>query len=233
MASGAASGRDDAGLPPERPHPLAVHVGALITVAFVVLDQATKELAERFLVPGTFVPWLGSGVGWELVYNPGGAFGVPAPSWIFLVVSVLVLVLVARALPRTASLLAASAYGLLLSGAIGNVLDRLFRPGGPDRGFGDGWVVDFVAWGGFPRFNVADSAITVGFVLLVVALLVEERRAARAVEASGAVGSDHDGEDASGGSRAAPDDAAAPDAGEGHVADPTSERRPPDEDGTP
>ncbi len=156
-------------------HPYAVPVGAIVAAAFVVLDQATKELAERFLERGRFVPFLGDSIGWELVYNPGGAFGLPAPSWIFLVVTVVVVVLVARVLPRTRSLLAASAYGLLLSGAVGNVLDRLFRPGDPDGGIGDGWVVDFVAWGGFPRFNVADSAITVGFALLVLALLLEER----------------------------------------------------------
>ena len=156
-------------------HPLAVPVGTAVTAAFLVLDQATKELAERLLAPGRFVPLLGDHVGWELVYNPGGAFGVPAPSWVFVIVTVLVVALVVRVLPRTHSLLAASAYGLLLSGALGNILDRLLRPGDPNGGFADGWVIDFVAWGGFPRFNVADSAITVGFALLVLALLAEER----------------------------------------------------------
>jgi signal peptidase II len=78
------------------------------------------------------------------------------------------------------------AYGMLLAGAIGNVLDRLFRPGDPDLWYG-GYVVDFVAWGTFPRFNVADSAITVGFLLLVVALWREERRAGSA-EPAGATG---------------------------------------------
>ena len=157
-------------------HPWAIRVGLLVTAIFVVLDQATKELAEALLEPGRFVPLLGERVGWQLVYNPGGAFGFPAPSWVFLVVTVLVLVIVVRALPRTTTLVQATAYGLLLAGALGNVLDRLFRPGDPDGWpFGDGHVVDFVAWGTFPRFNVADSAITVGFVLLVFALWREER----------------------------------------------------------
>jgi signal peptidase II len=161
---------------------LAVRVGALVTAAFVVLDQATKELAEAVLEPGVFVPWLGSAVGWQLVYNPGGAFGLPAPAWLFLIVTVIVLVLVVRALPQATSLTAAVAFGLLLAGALGNALDRLFRAGDPDGSFGGGYVVDFVAWGRFPRFNMADSAITVGFVLLVVALWLEERRGEVATE---------------------------------------------------
>jgi signal peptidase II len=174
-SSVSSDGPEPAGL---APHPFAVQLGAVVTVAFTLLDQATKQIAASQLALGRFVPWLHDQVGWQLVYNPGGAFGVPAPSWIFLLVTVIVIVLVARTLPRTHSLTAASAYGLLLAGALGNVLDRLFREGDP--GIGGGYVVDFVAWGSFPRFNVADSAITVGFVLLVLALIIEERRGARA-----------------------------------------------------
>lgn len=157
-----------------RPHPYSVLVGLVVTAIFIVLDQVTKQVAESALQQGEFVPLLGEHVGWQLVYNPGGAFGMPLPSWLFLLVTVVVLILVLRWLPRASSLTAAVAYGLLLAGAVGNVLDRLFRAGDP--GFGNGHVVDFVAWGSFPRFNVADSAITVGFVLLVISLLLEERR---------------------------------------------------------
>lgn len=159
-------------------HPLAVRVGVIVTAALVVLDQATKELVEQLLVRGEFVPWLGPGIGWQLIYNPGGAFGLPAPAWLFLLVTVVVLVLVVRALPQATSLTSAVAFGMLLAGALGNALDRVLRAGAPDASFGGGYVVDFVAWGWFPRFNVADSAITVGFVLLVIALWIEEREAA-------------------------------------------------------
>lgn len=157
----------------------SVAVGLTVAAVFVVLDQVTKVLAEDLLERGRFVPWLGPNIGWQLVYNPGGAFGLPAPAWIFLVVTVIVIVIVARTLPRTSSSWQAGAYGLLLAGAIGNVIDRLVREGGPDApSFGGGEVVDFVAWGSFPRFNVADSAITVGFALLVLTLWLEERRSA-------------------------------------------------------
>ncbi|MFO7776966.1 MAG: signal peptidase II [Nitriliruptoraceae bacterium] len=168
--------------PAPPPHRLAVPLGLLVAAGLVVLDQVTKQIAEAALAPGRFVPWIGDHIGWQLVYNPGGAFGIPAPHWLFLLVTVGVVVLVARVLPRTPTLLGAAAYGLLLGGAIGNVLDRLLRAG--DEGFGRGQVVDFVAWGTFPRFNVADSAITVGFVLLVLALLQEERRAAEVLRSA-------------------------------------------------
>lgn len=163
-------------MPSDR-HPLAIPVGLVLAAAVVVLDQATKQLAEHLLVRGEFVPWLGPHIGWQLVYNPGVSFGIRAPIWIPLAVTVIVVVIVARSLPRTTHILPAASYGLLLAGAIGNVLDRLFRAGAGE-GFGSGEVVDFVAWGGFWRFNVADSAITIGFVLLVISLWQEERRPA-------------------------------------------------------
>ncbi len=172
-------------------------VGLAVAAVLAGLDQLTKELAEAWLVPGEYVAWLGPHVGWELVYNPGGAFGLPAPSWVFLVVTVLVVVLVVVSLPRSPSWIAVVAYGMLLAGAVGNALDRLFRDGDPDGGFGSGHVVDFVAWGAFPRFNVADAAITVGFVLLATALLLDERRHRSEV-----------GDPSHDGCRAGPDDAA-------------------------
>jgi signal peptidase II len=165
------------------PHPHAVRLGVLLAIAGILLDQATKVLAEAVLAPGEFVPLIGQGVGWQLVYNPGAAFGLPAPPWIFLIVTVLVTVIVGRSLPATRSLLQATAYGLLLAGALGNLVDRVVRA---EDGFLTGEVVDFVAWGTFPRFNVADSWITIGFVLLVLALWREERQLAADGSAGGA-----------------------------------------------
>jgi signal peptidase II len=159
------------------PHPLALPVAGLIAAAGLVLDQATKLVALRLLDLGVMVPLIGDRIGWQLVENPGAAFGLRAPTWVFLVVTVLVVAIVGRSLPHAPTLLQASAYGLLLSGALGNMLDRLLRA---EDGFLSGKVVDFVAWGSFPRFNAADSYITVGFALLVVALLLEDRRVSRA-----------------------------------------------------
>lgn len=156
-------------------HPLATPVAGLIAAGGLVLDQATKQVALRLLALGEMVPLLGDRIGWQLVENPGAAFGLRAPTWVFLVVAVLVVTIVVRSLPHTPSLLQASAYGLLLAGALGNIIDRITRA---EEGFLSGRVVDFVAWGGFPRFNLADAWITVGFALLVIALLLEDRRSA-------------------------------------------------------
>jgi len=149
----------------------------LLTVAavVVVVDQAVKVLVLDTLVPGRFVPFLGDAVGWQLVFNPGAAFGVPLPAPVFPVATLVVLVVVLRSLGG-AGAVGTLAQGLVIGGAVGNLADRVVRaaPGEPLGGL----VVDFVAWGSFPRFNVADAAITVGVVLLLLVLLREERRAA-------------------------------------------------------
>jgi signal peptidase II len=175
---------EPAASPPVR-HPRAVAVLVTITVVGIVLDQVTKLLVLEVLEPGRFVPLFGDAIGWQLVFNPGAAFGLPVPAPAFLAVSILVVVIVLRSLPHTTSLLQVSAYGLLLAGAFGNLIDRVVYA---EDGFLSGEVVDFVAWGSFPRFNVADACITVGFVLLVLALLLEDRRIA-AAERAAAVGS--------------------------------------------
>ena len=161
------------------PHlPGARWLGLTVAAVVIVLDQVTKQLVERVLERGQFVPWLSDHIGWQLVYNPHGAFGLPAPTWLFFVVTIVVAVVVLRTLPSSPNRLTAVAYGLLLAGAVGNALDRALRRSvtGANEGWFAGDVVDFVAWGSFPRFNVADSAITVGLVLLLLVLLLEERR---------------------------------------------------------
>lgn len=142
---------------------------AVIVFATVFADQGTKEWALRTLTPGEFVPLLGAHVGWQLLFNSGGAFGLPAPAWVFLIVAIIVTVLVWRVLAQAPSPLAVTGFALLLGGAYGNIVDRLFRA---SDGFASGAVVDFVAWGSFPRFNVADAAITVGVALVFLSLLV-------------------------------------------------------------
>ena len=72
----------------------------------------------------------------------------------------IVLFVVGRSVDRTA---VAVALGLVLGGAVGNLVDRVFR----SPGFGRGSVIDFVDLRWWPVFNVADAAITVGCVLLV------------------------------------------------------------------
>lgn len=139
-----------------------------IVLATVLADQFTKQLVLDRLTPGKYVPLLGEHVGLQLLFNTGGAFGLPAPSWLFLLVAVLVTVLVWRVLRQGPTTVAFIGFALLLGGAYGNIVDRLTRG---ENGFASGAVVDFVAWGSFPRFNVADAAITVGVALVFLSLV--------------------------------------------------------------
>lgn len=146
---------------------------AAVAAAVLVVDQAVKVAVLEVLTPGRFVPLLGDAVGWQLVFNPGAAFGIPLPAPVFPVATVVVLVAVLRSLGESGRA-GVVAQALVVGGALGNLADRVVRatPGDPLGGL----VVDYVAWGSFPRFNVADAAITVGVVLLLVLLLLEERR---------------------------------------------------------
>ena len=144
----------------------------------IVLDVVTKELVLALLDPGRFVPLLGPAIGWQLVFNPGAAFGLRLPSLVFPAVTLVLVVVVVRTLLQPARLLAVVAQGLIVGGAVGNVIDRMVRPG--DGSLVGGYVVDFVAWGSFPRFNVADAAITVGVAAFILVALLEERQDRRA-----------------------------------------------------
>lgn len=153
-----------------------VVVGLLAAAIALILDQATKQLAAELLVPEGRRVELPGPFSLELTFNPGGAFGLPAPSWFFLVVTVVVVVVVVRNLPQVTTPVPAVAYGLLLAGALGNAADRVFRTGGPDDPrFLHGHVVDFIASGVWPTFNVADMSITIGFLLLLLWLYQDER----------------------------------------------------------
>lgn len=179
-----------------------VNLGLLVAAATLLLDQATKSLADRMLVPNRlvevfpdWVPYFSEGWGWQLIYNPGGALGFSPDAaigralgdavggflgqWFFVLVTLFVTVIVVRNLPRAHGLANGVAYGLLLSGAWGNGLDRVLRP----PGFPSGQVVDFIAvrvpdllpFGpDLARFNVADVAIITGFVLLLRSLSGDE-----------------------------------------------------------
>ena len=148
----------------------------ILAMAGWILDQATKTLAVRTLtarvidLPGPFHL--------HLVHNDGAAFGLSAPWWLFLVVTVVVAAVVVRNLPRATGWLDASAYGLLLAGALGNVTDRLVRP----PRFARGEVVDFIGSSVWPTFNIADVCITIGFILLVAGVLMAEHRERRRSE---------------------------------------------------
>lgn len=138
-----------------------------ITVVMVVLDQASKYAAVEFLshrTPVSLLPFLNL----TLVHNAGAAFGFlnGASGWqnlFFIAIALIATGVIVWWLRRLmkAEWAIAVALCLVLGGAIGNLIDRLIY----------GYVVDFIdfffgSWH-FWTFNIADSAISVGAVLLV------------------------------------------------------------------
>ena len=146
-------------------------IGVLAGVAVSVLaaDIATKALAVAHLRPGAPVHVLGDVLQLNLLRNSGAAFSVGTGiTIVFTAIAVAVVIYIVRAARRLRSTAWALTLGLLLGGACGNLVDRIFRAPGLFRGD----VVDFIEvtryW---PVFNVADSAIVCGGILTVLLAL--------------------------------------------------------------
>lgn len=134
---------------------------ALLTV---VLDVASKVLVVARLEHHAPVRLLHGLVTLEVSRNSGAAFSFAQGSTVlFTLIAAGVVVMIVRVMPRLASRGWAITLGLLLGGALGNLLDRLTRA----PGIGRGAVVDFIHLPHFATFNVADSAITIGAGLVV------------------------------------------------------------------
>ena len=149
-----------------------------LSLLVIALDQLTKHVVVSHMSLGQLMevfPFFG----WTLAYNYGAAFSFlhDAGGWqrwffagIALAVSVGVVWWLTR-LPERGARFLACALALVLGGAIGNLYDRMTL----------GYVVDFIlvhyqGWN-FPAFNVADSAITVGAIMLVIdAFFLEKKR---------------------------------------------------------
>ena len=145
---------------------------AALIVAILVLDQLSKWWVVRHIAPGEYVypiPAIAPFFGITFVQNTGAAFGLFQNANTLLavlaVIIVAVIVRTMRALPPD-RLLTRVALSLLIAGAIGNLIDRLRL----------GYAIDFVAVGSFARFNVADSAVSIGVALLLLTWLLEGRK---------------------------------------------------------
>ena len=133
-----------------------------VAVAVIGVDQFAKVAVVETLGSGAGarrVDLVGSWLALHYVENTGAAFGLLREQGLALSLAALVVLGGVVAYYRRAgatSALAAASVGLLVGGAVGNLIDRARL----------GYVVDFVAVGPWPKFNVADSAITVGVLLL-------------------------------------------------------------------
>lgn len=138
-----------------------------IALVIVLVDQYTKTWALNALDGGRTIDVVWT-LRFALGFNSGMAFS-KAEGWgpVIGVAATGVLVYLLSTLRRAGSMVSAAGLALVIGGAAGNLVDRLFR--------GDAWlrgsVVDFIDLQWWPVFNVADSAITVGAVLLVLGAL--------------------------------------------------------------
>jgi signal peptidase II len=153
---------DPPGETPAPPRRLAVVLS--VAAVALVLDIVTKVLVVARLEGQQPVELLGGRLLLRVTRNPGAAFSfAEGATLLFTTVAVVVVVVILRVSRRLGSTGWALSLGLLLGGASGNLVDRLFRSPGPGRGA----VVDFIDLPFWPSFNVADSAIVVGGALAV------------------------------------------------------------------
>jgi len=154
----------------------------LISLAIVILDQITKAIVVHFIPEGSIAARFFGDFIWIVhARNTGAAFSLGASASaivrfvVFVVLPLVVLIALLLFYVRTKELAPILRYSiaLILGGGTGNLIDRLVRPAG---------VVDFISvnmygllgMDRFATFNVADSAITIGEILLIIGLLMVE-----------------------------------------------------------
>ena len=156
----------------------AVMVLAVIAVIAVVLDIVSKQLAMTHLREGDPARIVPGVLYFSLTRNSGAAFSMGTTiTWVFPTIAIAVIVAILYLTRRLRSIAWAVSLGLVLAGAFGNLIDRLFRAPGPFRGE----VVDFISLfngsgRGFAIFNVADSCLTIGVILAVLLELAGRHR---------------------------------------------------------
>jgi signal peptidase II len=129
----------------------------------IVLDQVTKFWAQEYLLPRRLsgegpVELFGGFLKFTYAENTGAAFSIGTGiTWVFTTIALVVVFVIFRYARKLGSLPWALSLGGLLGGAIGNLIDRMFRDPGPFQGF----VVDFIQLPYWAIFNVADMAVVV------------------------------------------------------------------------
>lgn len=138
--------------------------------AVLAADQITKSLVLALIPEGSRLEIAGSVVGLRVSSNPGGIFGfLPGAGVAFLILTVIIVVVVVIWSLRTGE--SPVLFGLVVGGGLGNLADRVFR----QPAFLRGRVVDFIDLSFWPTFNVADAAISIGVLLLLLQSLRMKR----------------------------------------------------------
>ena len=136
---------------------------AVVCAVILILDQITKIAVQQWMTLHQSYPLLGEMVQFTYIRNPGAAFGITLGGrWIYLVLSVIACVIMLYYLFRLPPAERWGRYAMMgiLGGAVGNLIDRALY----------GEVTDFIDIGmgayRWPVFNIADTAITIGIILL-------------------------------------------------------------------
>lgn len=142
-------------------------ISCVCAAVVVMIDQGSKTAALSFLNEETRIPLVGDLLGLQLAFNPGALLSLGSgATWLITLISVaaVVVLIIAASRARTAGW--AIGIGLVLGGAVGNLIDRLFAP----PAFGRGHVTDFLAYGELFIGNLADVALGAGAVVLILSL---------------------------------------------------------------
>lgn len=130
-----------------------------VAILVIILDQASKAYIRQAMSVGGSIPIIPGVLHVTHVRNPGGAFGLlPDQKIVFLTISLAIIIFILYYYRRlnVTERLQTLALGLLLGGAVGNIIDRFLL----------GNVTDFIDFRVWPVFNLADSSIVIGVVLL-------------------------------------------------------------------
>ncbi len=145
----------------------------IVVVLICFLDQLSKFCVEKFVLQGSSIPVISDIFHVTLVYNTGAAFGMfNRHSYLFVVIAVLAIILIGYFLVQRSwrmNVPEKVALCFILGGTLGNLIDRVRC----------GYVIDFIDFRIWPVFNLADSFITVGAVMLGLSILAGIRHSGR------------------------------------------------------
>lgn len=152
----------------------------LIALAIIIIDQWTKWLVVTKMDIGQSITVIENFLYLTSHRNQGAAWGIlQGQMWFFYIITVIVIGVVIYYIQQYGkeSRLAGVALSLILAGAIGNFIDRLFRKEVVD--FADTYIFSY----DFPIFNVADSSLVIGVILVMIATFIDERKKKGSLEA--------------------------------------------------
>ena len=144
----------------------------LIAILIILLDQLTKWLVVSKMTFGDSIPIINNVLYITSHRNRGAAWGIlQGQMWLFYAITLVVIIALIYYIQKAAKgkLLLGFSLALMLGGAIGNFIDRVFRKEVVD------FIHTFIFGYNFPVFNVADSSLCIGVVLLMIVMLRDER----------------------------------------------------------